>query len=117
MKRRIITCDSCGHNRERGGYKWCRTCYTRWDRAGRPAAGPPPVRNGRYDEYRELTRDHHYTRENAVARMGISLRTAERYEARLAAAGVPAATYQSGRFGVLATRPGALASTRGQEAA
>lgn len=47
--------------------------------------------NGRWEEYRELTRDQHYTPEDAAAHMGIRPRTAERYEAGLRALGIPPA--------------------------
>ncbi|MCO6011449.1 hypothetical protein NE236_41520 [Actinoallomurus purpureus] len=109
MSRRIIFCDRCGNEGQHGGYTWCRACHSRWERAGRPASGPPPKRNGRVGEYAELTRDQHYTLVNAAARMGISERTAWRYEARLRAAGIPPATYQSGRLGVHATAHAAAA--------
>jgi hypothetical protein len=114
MSRRIIFCDSCGNTGGHRGYGWCTACYFRWDRAGRPDAGPPPRRNGRYEEYAELTRDQHYTLRNAAARMGVSTRTAERYEARLRADGWPPVTYQSGRYGIHATR---TATAHNQEAA
>lgn len=103
MSTPIIFCDSCGNTAPRGGFDWCIPCYNRWARAGRPDTGPPPRRNGRYEEYAELTREQHYTLRNAAARMGISERTAWRYEARLRAAGIPPATYQSGRVGALTT--------------
>jgi hypothetical protein len=98
------TCDSCGHEKEHNRQQWCPTCRNRWDRAGRPAGGPPPRRTGRWEEYAELTREQGYTLTNAAARMGVSHRTAQRYEAWLRDAGVPAPTYESGRFGVLATQ-------------
>lgn len=105
MSRRIIDCDSCGQEKEQGGYGWCEACRKRWAHAGRPEAGPPPTRYGRYGEYFELTREQHYTLANAAARMRISHRTAQRYEARLRKEGVPPVTYESGQLGVLAIRP------------
>ena len=105
MSLRVIECDSCGQEKEHWGHGWCHACWNLWDRAGRPDTGPPPKRYGRYGEYFELTREHHYTLANAAARMGVSHRTAQRYEARLRKEGVPPVTYESGRFGVLASRP------------
>lgn len=89
--RRVAECDSCGHAKPIDAFGWCKPCYKRWDRAGRPDSGPPPRRVGRVDEYFELTREQYYTLPNAAARMGISERTAWRYEARIRAAGRDAA--------------------------
>lgn len=101
MSRQIITCDSCGQERELSGRGWCAPCWKRWDYAGRPDTGPPPRRIGRWEEYLELTREQHYTPANAAARMGICRRTAERHEARLRAMGIPPVIYQSGQLGTL----------------
>jgi hypothetical protein len=96
MNGQIITCDSCGKDKERyRNWPWDRACWNRWDRAGRPDTGPPPRRTGRYGEYFELTREQGYTLENAAARMEISIRTAQRHEARLRREGVPPITYES----------------------
>lgn len=92
----IIDCDSCGRRREHHAHRWCKACWCRWDRAEQPDTGPPPRTTGRWEEFRELTREQHYTLENAAARMGISERTAWRHEARLRAAGVPATTHERG---------------------
>lgn len=114
--RRIIECDSCGEEKTHQAYGWCKACWGRWDRAGRPAAGPPPSSYGRYEEYYELTREHHYTLKNAAARMAVCERTAQRYEAHLRRQGIAPATYESGRLGVLVTRA-ASSRQHGQEAA
>lgn len=85
MSNRVIICGCCG---EPGRYYvngWRQACGRRWVRAGRPAAGPPPPRWRRWDEYAELTREMGHTLYQAADRMGISSRTAWRYEARLRA--------------------------------
>jgi hypothetical protein len=105
MSRRIIECDSCGRKKEHQAHGWCKACWGRWERGGRPAAGPPPSRYGRREEYFELTRDQNYTLKNAAARMGISPRTAQRFEARLRSEGVPPLANEHGQLGVLVTRP------------
>jgi hypothetical protein len=116
MSFRIITCDSCGQEKEHQAHGWCDPCWKRWDYAGRPDTGPPPRQYGRWEEYLELTREHGYNLTNAASRMGISVRTAQRHEARLRKAGVPPIAYESSRVGVLATRP-AFAAQHGQEVA
>lgn len=115
MSGRIITCDSCGERKHHHGYGWCGACWKLWDRAGRPAAGPPPRRTGRVGEYLELTREQGYTLADAAARMNISHRTAQRHEARLRKEGVP--PLNTVRFGVLATRPAVFTAQYGQAVA
>jgi hypothetical protein len=95
MSARIIECDSCGEASPHRSHELCRACFNRWDRAGRPDTGPPPRRTGRWEEYRELTREQNYTLKNAAARMRISTRTAERHEARLRAMGIPPVACQA----------------------
>lgn len=111
--RRIIECDSCGEEKTHQAYGWCKACWGRWDRAGRPAAGPPPSSYGRYDEYFELTRDQQYTLKNAAARMGVCERTAQRYEAHLRRQGVPPIGRQE-QLGVLATQAASMRGVRGR---
>lgn len=94
---RVITCDSCGEEKEHHARGWCASCWKRWDYSGRPESGPPPRKNGRWEEYAELTREQHYTLREAAIRMGISHRTAQRYEAWLLEAGVPKPAYQHGQ--------------------
>lgn len=79
----LVECSHCRMVAEHEAHGWCHACYLLWTRAGRPDGGPPPRRNGRYEEYRALTRDQHCTRREAAERMGISYRTAERYETRI----------------------------------
>jgi hypothetical protein len=78
----------------------CSACGNRWDRAGRPADGPPPptppdeqralaweanraARRNRVEDYAELTRQFGLSRAEAAARLGITERTTWRYEATL----------------------------------
>lgn len=110
MSQPTIDCDSCGRAGRCNKHSWCTACQRRWERAGRPEAGPPPRRTGRYGEYHELTREQHYTLANAATRMGVSHRTAQRYEARLRREGVAPVTYESGRYGIHATRPAAFST-------
>lgn len=86
MSSNRITCSSCWQWRRHYARRWCRPCWLRWEQAGRPESGPPPSPYRRWDEYYELTQEMGHTRRQAVERMGISLRTALRYEARLRAA-------------------------------
>ncbi|SET51438.1 hypothetical protein [Nonomuraea wenchangensis] len=75
---------------------WCSACYQRWKRAGRPAEGPPPPMSredarqlaiasvranaaARREDYREL-RSWGEPRDQAAARIGVTWRTAGRYE-------------------------------------
>ena len=72
-----------------GSHGWCPRCYRRWLDHGRPA-GPPPPRppaaygGGLCDEY-AFMRSWGMTLGDAAARLGVTKRTAARYEARLAA--------------------------------
>jgi hypothetical protein len=83
MSDRWILCTSCDKPRRHFARGWCSACWRRWDAAGQPESGPPPSPYRRWDEYYELTQEMGHTRRQAVERMGISLRTALRYEARL----------------------------------
>lgn len=82
---KAIICANCEQPGIHDGHDWCRRCARRWRRAGRPADGPPPYRTRRWDEYAELTREMGHTLRQAAERMGITERTAWRYEARLRA--------------------------------
>jgi hypothetical protein len=93
-QRRTITCVSCGRRGKNRGHRKCSACYNSDTRAAsRPWTGPGPhgrgvskgavIIAGRIEDYAELTREQYYTLPNAAARMGISERTAWRYEARL----------------------------------
>jgi len=78
---RITECGACGETRGHYARGWCRPCWIRWNRAGQPEAGPPPVKHeGRREEYWELTRVQHLSREEAARRLGMSDRNARRYE-------------------------------------
>lgn len=76
-------CCCCGERPRRYSNGWCKPCWNRWDYAGRLGPGPPPRRCGRWDEYAELTREMGHSLRQAAERMGISVRTAWRYEARI----------------------------------
>ena len=95
------TCTSCGGPRTHyrspvygfarfGCHGWCARCYGRWLNNGKPASGPPPPRQGRgggphpgrVEDYAEL-RSWGLTREQAARRLGVTLRSALRYEAEL----------------------------------
>jgi hypothetical protein len=80
---RRVTCASCGQWRRYHSNGWCKCCWRRWVDAGRPASGPPPSPYRRWPEYAELTRDMGHTLRQAAERMGISERTAWRYEAHI----------------------------------
>lgn len=73
----------------RRGY--CRRCYVRWMEHGFPAAGPPAERvqlvgsssHGRVEDYAWLRESEGMSRREAAARLGVTIRSALRYEARL----------------------------------
>jgi hypothetical protein len=104
----IIDCAACRRRRPHYSRNWCSPCYQRWWRAGMPAGGPPPARplstkrlaavrtaaalaraarttrrKGRIEDYSWLLRDQGATRVEAAARVGVSIRTAQRYDAYL----------------------------------
>lgn len=39
----IRECTACHRERPIQRYGWCESCVTRWQQAGRPADGPPPL--------------------------------------------------------------------------
>jgi hypothetical protein len=91
---RLITCVSCQRLAKNYSRERCRACARAdayaaanpCDRPGPHGRGVPKgavVLAGRIEDYVELTREQCYTLENAAARMGISVRTAQRYEARV----------------------------------
>lgn len=99
MRRRPIRyCQRCRRHRPYRAKGLCGHCYTYTRRpyqptgVGRGGPGVPKsaeVLESRLEEFAEL-RARHYTTVQAAARIGISVRTAERYAARLkAAAGRP----------------------------
>ena len=88
-------CHGCGAPRPadawakgwRGPY--CNPCDHRWLYHGRPEGGPPPPRHaspgsraGRLEDYAEL-RAQGKTLLEAAKRVGVSKRTAEKYQAAL----------------------------------
>lgn len=89
------TCHGCPAERPvdatRCGWRgpYCRNCYHRWLYHGRPGDGPTPPpahatgpRDGRLEDYAELRSMDHSIAEAAL-RLGVTKRTAERYEAAL----------------------------------
>jgi hypothetical protein len=107
-----IDCASCRRRRPHFGRRWCSSCYQRWWRAGKPAGGPPPMcdlspkqlaaahaaaalartartarRVGRIEDYTWL-RGQGATRAEAARRVGVTIRTTQRYDAHLRAQGV-----------------------------
>ncbi len=103
---RTVNCSCCGLSGPHEAHGWRTACYARWRDAGMPAGGPPPPQdrrevskrtfarlpwslNGRIEhsksmreEYIELLDVFGLDRAEAATRLGISLRTAYRYEAR-----------------------------------
>lgn len=81
-------CRGVNYNGWRG---WCPRCYNRWLDHHKPASGPPPPRQGagggphpgRFEDYEWLRRDQHHSPAEAALRLGVTRRTAQRYEARL----------------------------------
>lgn len=63
---------------------YCGGCYDRWRKRGFPAEGPPAVsaRAARLEDYGDL-RSFGLSPEAAARRLGVSARTAWRYEAEL----------------------------------
>ena len=70
---------------------YCRRCYVRWMEHGFPASGPPAKRvqvtggraAGRVEDYAWLRERERLTRQEAATRLGVTIRSALRYEARL----------------------------------
>ena len=77
----------------RGFLGWCVRCYRRWRDNGKPAGGPPPPRRSggpgpwRVEEYQFLRSalGGSLSRTEAARRLGVTMRTARRYEVRLQA--------------------------------
>lgn len=99
-----ITCVPAHANRTHYAHGWCKSCYVRWDRAGRPADGPPPLLDPTAQRHARITNiakantanqrrfverreEYDWLRyadeipEQAAARVGVGVRTAFRYEA------------------------------------
>ena len=115
----LIDCAACHRRRPHFGRRWCSACYQRWCRAGKPDGGPPPARHlsttrlvavrtaaalaraartarrqGRIEDYAWL-RGQGATRTEAAARVGVTVRTTQRYDAHLRQA--PAQAGREGR--------------------
>jgi hypothetical protein len=100
--RYVGDCTACGAPRYQAyskgtnycGYRgWCVRCYRRWRNHGKPASGPPPPRMGqgggpagcRLEDYEFLRSPEggSLSQREAAMRLGVTLRTVQRYEARL----------------------------------
>lgn len=99
--RRVVHCPECGQRRAQGLGEWCSACARRWIRAGRPAGGPPPPEDKRSPEHVErlaagrraakASRVEDYadllsfglTREEAAARLRVTVRSTYRYDRAL----------------------------------
>jgi hypothetical protein len=74
----------------RGNRGYCPTCYSRWYAHGRPAGGPPPPQRpgrrpgtpSRLEDFAELA-SWGLTHAAAAQRLGVSIRTIERYATAL----------------------------------
>lgn len=75
-------------------HQLCENCYLRWQRAGFPEEVPPPLRPwgrvypARLEDYADL-RSWGVGLRDAAVRLGVSVRTSERYEKQRKAAGRP----------------------------
>lgn len=93
MTKRTIRCACCHRFGPHGAHGWCSPCYVRWLRAEQPEEGPPPrhpdpvaaaaegrrrAAQGRREDYQDL-RSWGIRREFAAERLGVSVRTTERF--------------------------------------
>jgi hypothetical protein len=46
-------CSNCGTEAKHIRRTWCRPCYLRWFKAGKPDSGPPPIKNDSLARWRE----------------------------------------------------------------
>ncbi|TDD45415.1 XRE family transcriptional regulator [Nonomuraea terrae] len=84
-----VLCADCGQLSSHGGRHLCFTCYARNDYYG-TLDQYPPLRTwlstaARVEDYAELRRQQYMSLRDAAARLGVSERTAWRYEAKLRA--------------------------------
>ncbi|MFE0088814.1 group I intron-associated PD-(D/E)XK endonuclease [Streptomyces sp. NPDC059016] len=47
-------CTNCGTSAKYLRRTWCRPCYLRWFKAGKPEGGPPPIKNDSLARWREV---------------------------------------------------------------
>lgn len=85
-RRRWCVCACCGLEGWHAARGWRHACYQRWVYAGQPAGGPPAkgAAADRVEDYAEL-RSWGLTRQAAADRLGLSIRTLQRYDQRLKA--------------------------------
>ncbi len=74
----IIKCESCGKKRPHQARQWCSACYFRWYRAGKKGL-PPMTLAERKETYFEIL-EYEGSREMACKRLGINIKTGQRYE-------------------------------------
>lgn len=107
LPRRTDVCASCRRRQVIYANGWCGGCWMRWDRAGRPAGGPPPppepeelkarrqelikqaqaaraeVAAGRFEDYEFLLSEGEHDREMIARRLGVKPSTVYYYQTRL----------------------------------
>lgn len=90
--RRTVECRCCDRTGPLIAHGWVKACYRRWQRAGKPAGGPPPPRKRGPNQHMEedvaefamvLRTRPDITLAQAAAAVGRCRRTGERYKTRL----------------------------------
>jgi primosomal protein N' len=90
--RRKVRCERCKRDRPHVAFGLCGSCYRRrWPRCDSPTGNPggrgvsraPDEVASRIEDYALLRSDRSVTRAEAARRVGISYKTAERYDRRL----------------------------------
>ncbi|MFC5744783.1 hypothetical protein [Actinomadura rugatobispora] len=82
------TCTACERERLILRYGWCQSCVSRWQQAGRPDTGPPPLRRMTSTRAVELREDFTWLLETgesvemAAERLGIAAGTARDWHQR-----------------------------------
>lgn len=99
-RRPRVICSCCGQVGPSGAHGWRHTCYLRWLAADRPDTGPPPptpptesgrrggtgkgtTYTGQLEDYEFLRATRRLSVSSSAARLCVSVRTAQRYEAAL----------------------------------
>lgn len=83
--RKTGTCRACERpDRKLAAYGWCDSCYHRWDRNGRPAAGPGRPKftrdmDGKLEDTRFLLAAGITSPHEIARRIGVHVWTARRY--------------------------------------
>lgn len=103
-RKRRISCACCGKSGFHVTRGYRTECWERWVAAGKPDTGPPPpmsrseagarggrrpdVKAARLEDYRILRYCRDWTRSEAAAAVGVSMRTTVRYDKALREQGV-----------------------------